>query len=110
MRPGHCAILSGFSPLRNPARSASRSADLPRYAPTVVNGLRVVVQPSKLRLCMNPMYINAFIRYQPLRYERLVDLMHYVRPEDYLYATDDKSGYWQISMHPDSFRFIASSR
>ncbi|GIM01394.1 hypothetical protein Vretimale_6217 [Volvox reticuliferus] len=76
-------------------------------SPTVVNGLRVVVQPGKLRLCMNPMYINLFIRYQPLRYERIIEMMHYVRPDDFLYATDDKSGYWQLAMHPDAFRFLA---
>ena len=76
-------------------------------APVVVNGLRVVVQPDKLRLCMNPMYINLFMRYRPLKYERITDMMHYVQPEDYLLATDDKSGYWQLAMHPDSYRYLA---
>ncbi|GIL67182.1 hypothetical protein Vafri_20619, partial [Volvox africanus] len=31
----------------------------------------------------------------------------YVRPDDFLYAADDKSGYWQLTMHPDLFRFLA---
>ncbi len=69
--------------------------------------MRVVEQLGKLHLCMNPMYLNVFVRYARLKYKTLMtDMQYYVRPEDWLYATDDKSGYWQMAMHPSAFRFI----
>ncbi|GIL77963.1 hypothetical protein Vretifemale_7423, partial [Volvox reticuliferus] len=33
--------------------------------------------------------------------------MMHSRPDNFLYATDDKLGYWQLAMHPDAFRFRA---
>ena len=76
-------------------------------SPMVVNGLRVVDNGKKLRLCINPMYINAFMRHRPLKYEQLQDLADYLRPEDFMYVTDDKSGYWQLSMHPSMYTYLA---
>ncbi|GLC46806.1 hypothetical protein PLESTM_001928300 [Pleodorina starrii] len=73
--------------------------------PRVINGLLVVVG-AKLRLCLNTMYVNAFIAYVRFLYERLRDMKAYVRPGDFLYATDDKSGYWQIPMHPDMWTYL----
>lgn len=41
--------------------------------PTVVNGLKVVDDKPKLRLCVNPMHINSFMAYEPVKYEQLTD-------------------------------------
>ena len=77
-------------------------------APTVINGLRVVDDKApKLRLCLNPMYINLFLRYQPVQYERLGDVMQLAEEGDYAFTTDDKSGYWQCAMHPSMWRYLA---
>lgn len=77
--------------------------------PTVVNPIRVVVSEdgAKKRLCINPMYINLFLRYRPVKYERLQDMPALLRPGDYLYTTDDKSGYWQLPLHPSAYTFLA---
>ena len=62
---------------------------------TVVTGLNVVAHKlPKLRLCINPMYINLFLKYQPLKYNRLQDLMDIIGPGDFMTTSDDKSGYW----------------
>ena len=75
--------------------------------PTVVSGLKVVDDKlPKLRLCINPMYINLFLRYEPLQYEKLLDLTHIIQQGDYMSTSDDKSGYWQLDMHPSMWQFI----
>ena len=48
--------------------------------PKVVNGLKVADDNlPKLRLCISPMYVNLFVRYLPLRYEKLSDLIDMFR-------------------------------
>ncbi|KAL0030847.1 hypothetical protein WJX77_009431 [Trebouxia sp. C0004] len=62
--------------------------------PTVVNGLKVVDDKlPKLRLCINPMYINLFLKYEPLKYDRLQDLTDTIGSGDFMSTSDDKSGY-----------------
>ena len=69
--------------------------------PTVVNGLKVWDDKlPKLRLCINPMYINLFLKYEPLKYDRLQDLMDIIGLGDFMTTSNDKSGYWQLDMHP----------
>ena len=76
--------------------------------PVVVNGLRVVDDKApKLRLCLNPMYINLFMRYQPVQYERLGEMVQLAEEGDYAFTTDDKSGYWQCAMHPSMWKYLA---
>ncbi len=72
--------------------------------PTVINGLRVVEKEGKRRLCINPMYVNAFMKYRPLKYEMLQDVSGYLERGDWMVTTDDKSGYWQLAIHPDKDR------
>jgi hypothetical protein len=59
--------------------------------PTVISPLRVV-EGSKLRLCINPMYINLFIAYKRVHYEGLQDLTHMLDQGSYMVTLDDKSG------------------
>ncbi|KAL0018834.1 hypothetical protein WJX77_008499 [Trebouxia sp. C0004] len=55
----------------------------PFKQPPTVNGLRVVDDKlPKLRLCINPMYVNFFMRYMPLHYEKQTDLVDLLAPED----------------------------
>jgi len=76
--------------------------------PVVVNGLRVVDDKApKLRLCLNPMYINLFMRYKPVKYERVQDVAHLAEEGDFAFTTDDKSGYWQVPMHPAMWKYLA---
>ena len=74
--------------------------------PKVVNGLKVVTDKPKKRLCINPMYINSHMKYEPVRYEKLTDLTDMVQQGDYLTTSDDKSGYWQIPLHPDMWTYV----
>lgn len=74
----------------------------------VINGLRVVDDnPAKLRMSGNMMYVNLFLRYSPFRYKGLGDVATYVRPDDWMYATDETKGYWHLRMHPDTWPYLA---
>ena len=70
-----------------------------KECPTVVNGIKVVDdKPDKPRIssissmCINPMYLNAFLEHQPLQYEKLQDLINLIGQGDYMTSSDDKSG------------------
>ena len=73
--------------------------------PTVINGLKVV-EGKKLRLCINPMYINTFIEHKPVKYEGAQDLVDLLEAGDYVSTSDDKSGYWQLLLHPDMWQYM----
>lgn len=77
--------------------------------PTVINGLRVVpgTAGKKDRLCMNPMYPNLFMEIPALKYERVTDVAHYLQPTDFMFTTDDKSGYWNLLLHPSMYEYAA---
>ena len=76
--------------------------------PVVVNGLRVVDEKfPKLRLCINPMYLNLFMRYKPVQYERLSEVADMAMEGDYAFTTDDKSGYWQCPLHVEMWKYLA---
>jgi hypothetical protein len=78
--------------------------------PTVVNGVLVVEKDGKRRMCINPMYANAKLRHRGVKYERLSDVHDYLTPEDWLYTTDDRSGYWQLPLHPSEWTYFAMQR
>ena len=73
--------------------------------PTVINGL-LVVEGKKPRLCMNPSYINLFMQHLPVKYERLQDLVDLLHSEDYMSTSDDKSGFWQLPLHPSMWQYV----
>lgn len=77
-------------------------------SPVVVNGLKEVDDKlPKLGLCINPMYINLFLHYDRVRYERLQDMVEMVAPGHFMTTSDDKSNYWQMAMHPDTWKYLA---
>lgn len=49
--------------------------------PQVVNGIKVVDDKPKLQLCLNPMYINSFMEYQPVKYENIQAMMDMLQKE-----------------------------
>ena len=73
--------------------------------PKVVNGLKVV-EGKKNRLCINPMYINVFMEYFPVKYEGVQDLVDIIQQGDFMSTSDDKSGYWQLPLHPDMWQYM----
>ncbi|KXZ42699.1 hypothetical protein GPECTOR_124g499 [Gonium pectorale] len=74
--------------------------------PTIVNGLRVV-EGKKLRLCMNPMYVNQFMDVPALKYESVKDLPGYLRRGSFMFTTDDKSRYRNLQLHPSMYPYAA---
>lgn len=77
--------------------------------PRVRCGLKVVDDKlPKLRLCVNPLYINMFMEYEPVKYEKLQDVVDMAEQGDYLISSDDKSGYWQMPLHPDMWEYLGS--
>ncbi|KXZ41089.1 hypothetical protein GPECTOR_821g50 [Gonium pectorale] len=70
--------------------------------PTVIVGLLVVEKDGKLRVCINPVYLNLFMRYVRFKYEQASDL-----PGDLLFTTDGKKGYWQIPLHLNMYQYLA---
>ncbi len=95
------------------ARAAGVIADWPfEQLPQVINGLKVVEklgpdgQVEKLRLCISPQYTNAFMAYDRVRYERLLDIVEMVEASDYMSTSDDKAGYWQMAMHPSTWTYL----
>jgi hypothetical protein len=74
----------------------------------VINGLKVVdAKAPKLRICINPMYINCFLKYKEFSYERLVDAGALFAKGDWMYSTDDTSGYWHIPLHSSAWPYVA---
>lgn len=63
-----------------------------RDSVVVVNGLLVVEQREKLRLCTNAIYPNQCTEHFSLRYERLSDLPEMIEIGNYLTSSDDKHG------------------
>ncbi|GAX85997.1 hypothetical protein CEUSTIGMA_g13413.t1 [Chlamydomonas eustigma] len=45
--------------------------------------------------------------YQRVQYERLSDVSHLAGPGDFAFSTDDKSGYWQLPLHPAMWKYLA---
>lgn len=66
------------------------------HRPRVVSVL-LVVEEVNLRLCLNTMYASAHAECMSFKYERIADMADITRPGDFIYTTDDKSGYWQVS-------------
>ena len=110
--PNHQSTVTYGGFLREELEGMLRKGVVKEWAapepPVVVNGLRVVDDKApKLRLCINPMYVNLFTKYQPVQYERLSDIPHLATEGDYAFTTDDKSGYWQCPLHPAMWKYMA---
>jgi hypothetical protein len=76
--------------------------------PTMISPLGVVPKPNsnKLRLIVNMMYVNEHLAKRVFKFEGLVDLSDMAIKGDYCVAYDLMSGYYHVSLHPDSQRLV----
>ena len=73
----------------------------------VVNPLAVVVQRTKKRLVVDLRYVNRFVRYEPVRYEQLSDVLAFVQRDWYAVVTDLKSGYHHLRLRRKDWPYLA---
>lgn len=76
--------------------------------PLVVAPLGVVDKkgPEKLRLIWDGVYTNTWLDVPQFRYETLNDLPEFLKPGDYLWSCDLKSGYHHLDMHPTAWPYL----
>jgi hypothetical protein len=68
--------------------------------PKVVNPLGVALNGDKERLVLNMMYPNSFMKQLPFRYERLRDVLTFLKRGGFISSWDLKSGYFHVLIHP----------
>lgn len=68
--------------------------------PKVVNPLAVALSADKERLVLNNMYPNAFMKQMPFKYERLRDILTFLKKGGFISSWDLKSGYFHVTIHP----------
>ncbi len=78
----------------------------PGWRPLIVNSLGVAAKGDKLRLVIDPAYPNLLLKYLPLRYEQLADLMAYIEEGDWATTTDEKSGYHHQALDPELWTLL----
>jgi hypothetical protein len=76
--------------------------------PTVISPLGVVPTPNseKLRLIVNMKYANMHLSKRVFELEELSDLPDMAEKGDWSVAYDITSGYYHVSLHPDSRSFV----
>jgi hypothetical protein len=52
------------------------------------------------RLVVNGMYINSFMKSMPFKYERLRDILTFLKKGGFVSSWDLKSGYFHVLIHP----------
>jgi hypothetical protein len=74
----------------------------------VISPLGVVPEPNseKLRLVVNMKYVNVHLAKKVFKFEGLSDLPDMAEKGDWSVAYDLTSGYYHVSLHPDSRRFV----
>jgi hypothetical protein len=73
----------------------------PGVVPKVTSPIGVADNKApKLRLIIDPAYVNLLLQYAPVRYEQLKDIASYAKPGDWATCTDEKSGYYHLPLHP----------
>jgi hypothetical protein len=76
--------------------------------PFVVSPLGVVPKPrsDKLRLVVNMKYVNEHLAKRVFKFEGLSDLSDMAEKGDWSVAYDLTSGYYHVSLHPDSRKYV----
>lgn len=49
---------------------------------------------------------HTHAEYVPFKYERVADMVEIRGPGDYIYTMNNKSGYWQMSMHESMHTYL----
>ena len=76
---------------------------------TVINGVGDNVnRHGRTRLILDTRYISLFDRYSSFSYEKFGDLPRYLEQQDHMSLTDFKSGYLQLRMYINTFRFLGT--
>ncbi|GJP77650.1 hypothetical protein CLOP_g8005 [Closterium sp. NIES-67] len=68
--------------------------------------LNVVEQCNKCRLILDLRKVNAHFHIPKFKYEGLSRITELIRPNDWLFTIDLKSGYHHVEMHPSCWRFL----
>lgn len=68
--------------------------------PVVISPMGVVDSAGKDRLIWNGRYVNLFLEALPFRYEKLRDVLAFVKPGSFLATWDLKSGYFHVPIDP----------
>lgn len=62
----------------------------------VISPLGVVDQDGKWRMFPNARYVNLFLKELPFKYQRLRDILSFVRKDSFISTWDLKSGYYHV--------------
>jgi hypothetical protein len=68
--------------------------------PKVINPLGVALNGIQERLVLNGIYINAFMKQFPFKYERLRDIVTFLKKGGFIATWDLESGYFHVLVHP----------
>ncbi len=74
--------------------------------PRVIAPLGVHVTSSKKRTIYDGRYINLWQRYEPFRYETLMEVANWAQPGDYLWTTDFTASYHHIPVAPEFWTYL----
>ena len=66
----------------------------------------LTVEPNKPRLCVNLMYVNNWIIDKPFTLDTLKDVPRVIEENVFLTSIDDKSGFDNVKLAPDSYDFV----
>ncbi|GAQ84615.1 putative DNA/RNA polymerases [Klebsormidium nitens] len=89
-----------WNEVKNNLASGAISAYPKGSKPKVVNPIGVVFNP-KPRKILNARYINLFMKKYDFNYEKLRDILVFLRKEGFTATWDLKSGYFHVLIHPD---------
>jgi hypothetical protein len=65
----------------------------------VIHPMGVVDSAGKDRLIMNGMYLNLFLEALPFKYEKLRDILGFIKEGSFMASWDLKSGYFHLPIH-----------
>ena len=90
------------------ARGSIIQTDRP---PLVVNPFNVVEHNSKLRLILDLVYVNHFIKKEGLKfkYEGIKLTSLYFTPDDYMFSVDLEKAYHHVDMHQSTWDYLGFS-
>ncbi|CAL5222083.1 g4390 [Coccomyxa viridis] len=90
------------------ARGSIIQTDRP---PLVVNPLNVVEHNGKLRLILDLVYVNYYIRKEGMkfRYEDIRQTSLYFKPDDHMFSVDLEKAYHHVDMHESTWDYLGFS-
>ncbi|GJP42866.1 hypothetical protein CLOM_g2398, partial [Closterium sp. NIES-68] len=68
--------------------------------------LNIVEQHNKCRLILDLRKVNAHLEIPKFKYEGLNRVAELIRPGDWMFSIDLRSGYHHVEMHPSSWKYL----